>query len=54
MKWKYFIGSAILVVGVLAPYAPLPALAGGVALAAVLNWKLPLGGSGTSKMPEDR
>ena len=54
MKWKYFVGATILAVGLLAPYAPLPALAGGIALAAVINWKWPLGGGATSKMPKDR
>jgi hypothetical protein len=54
VQWKYFIGAAILAVGLLAPYAPLPDVIGGIALAAVLNWKLPLGGGGASKMRKDR
>ena len=54
MSWKFFIGAAILVVGLLGPYAPLPDLIGGIALAAVINWKLPLGGGGKSTMTKDR
>ena len=53
MKWKYFGGAAILAVGLLGPYAPWPALIAGIAVAAVLTWKLPLGGGGTPKMPKD-
>lgn len=54
MEWRFFIGAAILAVALLGPYAPLPDLLGGIALAAVLNWKLPLGGGGKTKMPKDR
>jgi hypothetical protein len=41
MKWKFFIGAAILAIGLLGPYAPLSDLLGGIALAAVIHWKLP-------------
>jgi hypothetical protein len=44
MKWKFFIGAAILAIGLLGPYAPLSDLLGGIALAAVIHWKLPLSG----------
>jgi hypothetical protein len=53
-RWKWFIGASILAIGLLGPYAPLPDLIGGIALAAVLKWKLPLGGGGDSKMRKDR
>jgi hypothetical protein len=42
MKWKFFIGAAILAIGLLGPYAPLSDVLGGIALAAVIHWKLPL------------
>jgi hypothetical protein len=38
MNWKYFAGASIVVAGALLPYAPLPALVAGVALAAAMNW----------------
>jgi hypothetical protein len=53
-NWMWFIGASILAIGLLGPYAPLPDVIGGIALAAVLNWKLPLGGGGASKMRKDR
>jgi hypothetical protein len=53
-KWKWFVGASILAIGLLGPYAPLPDLIGGIALAAVLTWKLPLGGGGAPKMRKDR
>ena len=40
MSWKYFVGSSILVCGLLVKIgAPPLALAAGVALAALLNWR---------------
>jgi hypothetical protein len=44
MTWKYFIGACVLAAGLLLPYAPLPAILAGVALAAVLNWMKHRGG----------
>ena len=41
-KWKFFIGAAILAIALLGHYAPLSDLLGGIALAAVIHWKLPL------------
>lgn len=40
MEWKFFIGAAILAVGLLGPWAPMSDVIGGIALAAVINWKL--------------
>lgn len=48
-RWTFFIGAAILAIGLLGPYAPRPDLVGGIALAAVIHWKLPLGGRGKSR-----
>ena len=45
MNWKFFVGSSIVVVGALLPYAPLPAIAAGVALAALFNWLKLRGGA---------
>jgi hypothetical protein len=40
MNWKYFIGSSILVAGLLIKFgAPVLAVALGIAGAAVFNWK---------------
>jgi hypothetical protein len=41
MRWGVFAGAAVLVVGMLRPYAPMSDVIGGVALAAVIHWKLP-------------
>jgi hypothetical protein len=38
MNWKYFVGASIVVAGALLRYAPLPAILGGIAFAAFLNW----------------
>ena len=40
MNWKFFVAAVIVVGGALAPYAPPVALAGGVIIAAVANWRL--------------
>ena len=40
MKWKFFIGSSILVAGLLIKFhAPVVAVALGIAGAAFINWK---------------
>jgi hypothetical protein len=40
MKWKFFIGSCILVTGLMIKFgAPVPAVAMGIALAAIFNWR---------------
>jgi hypothetical protein len=39
-EWKFFAGAAILTVALLAPWAPMSDVVGGIALAAVINWKL--------------
>ena len=40
MKWKFFIGSSILVAGLLVKFgAPVVAVALGIAGAAFINWK---------------
>ena len=40
MNWKYFIGSSILVAGLLIKFrAPIVAVALGIAGAAFINWK---------------
>jgi hypothetical protein len=40
MKWKFFVGASILTCGLLYKFgAPIIALASGVAVAALLNWK---------------
>jgi hypothetical protein len=40
MKWKYFMGSSILVAGLLFKFgAPVVAIALGIAGAAFVNWK---------------
>ena len=40
MNWKYFIGSSILVAGLLIKFgAPIAAVALGIAGAAFINWK---------------
>ena len=38
MNWKYFVGASIVVAGALLRYAPVPAIIGGIGLAAFLNW----------------
>lgn len=40
MEWKFFFGAAMLVVALLGPWAPIPDVLGGIALAAVIKWKL--------------
>lgn len=43
MNWRYFLGAAILAGGVLLRVgAPLAAVAAGIALAAILNWRMEL------------
>jgi len=45
MKWKFFIGACILVTGLMIKFgAPVPAVAMGIALAAVFNWRRLRGG----------
>ena len=42
MNWNYFVGASILVAGLLVKVgAPPLAIATGIALAALLNWKRP-------------
>ena len=40
MRWKFFVGAAILTVALLGPWAPMSDVVGGIALAAVIKWKL--------------
>ena len=40
MNWKFFVGGSILTTGLLLKFgAPLPAVAAGIGLAAVINWR---------------
>ena len=40
MKWSFFLGACVLVSMLLLAYgAPIPAIAAGIGLAALLNWK---------------
>jgi hypothetical protein len=40
MEWKFFAGASMLVIALLLPWAPISDLVGGIALAAVISWKL--------------
>ena len=40
MEWKFFIGASMLAFALLGPWAPMSDVVGGIALAAVINWKL--------------
>jgi hypothetical protein len=40
MNWKFFLGASILTTGLLLKFgAPIPAIAAGVALAAIFKWR---------------
>lgn len=43
MNWKFFVGACIVVCAALLPFAPPVALAGGVLVAGVVNWRLAAG-----------
>ena len=38
MQWKFFFGACFLTGALLLPYAPPPAIVGGMALAALIQW----------------
>jgi hypothetical protein len=40
MEWKFFAGASLLLIALLGPWAPTSDLFGGIAIAAVINWKV--------------